>query len=450
MLRRSKLHLDESQSRELHACTGGWPAGVRLATAALHGGADPNAFLGRCSAAPEPVADFLVDEVLAVLPVADRDLLAATSLGGPITADLAAALSGRSDAGEVLDRLSRDTGLVQRGSAGRFRVHPLVPPHLRAALARWEGRAADLHRRSARWWAAHDDPLAAIQHAVRADDTDLLVELVHRFTGLLLVTGHHPVLGQVLSRLGESVVAGDPWLTLTATLTRIEAGGDSAPMDTPGDPVALPADGPEPSQAAARLAVLTSITGLFAAASTADLGATPSPVDVQRSRRRQSGMGRAGSGWRGRPSPAGRRRPGRSHRYLRGGPGAGQRAWLRVPRDAVPGAARKRPGYRRRLPGDDGRCGWCGRGGSRWRLGGVADRDRGPMDARLRSAHAGRAHRGTSAGGRGTPAGRRPCFGRDTCSHCGPCREPLCSTRASGTGGCRRCSRPGPIWARCP
>ena len=94
----------------------------------------------------------------------------------------------------------------------------------------WEGRAADLHRRSARWWAAHDEPLAAIQHAVRADDTDLLVELVHRFAGLLLVTGHHPVLGQVLSRLGESVVAGDPWLTLTATLTRIEAGWDTAPM----------------------------------------------------------------------------------------------------------------------------------------------------------------------------------------------------------------------------
>ena len=301
MLRRSNLHLDESKSRELHACTGGWPAGVRLATAALHRGADPSTFLGRCSDAPEPVADFLVEEVLAVLPVADRDLLAVSSLGGPITADLAATLSGRSDAGEVLDRLSRDTGLVQRGSAGGFRVHPLVPPHLRAALARGEGRAADLHRRSARWWAAHDDPLAAIHHAVRADDTDLLVELVHRFAGLLLVTGHHSVLGQVLIRLGESVVAGDPWLTLTDTLTRIEAGRETVPIDLPSAPIAPPADGSELSRAAARLTVLRSITSLFAALSSADLGATPGPVDEQRSRRDNpewAGLALVGAGGR--------------------------------------------------------------------------------------------------------------------------------------------------------
>ena len=301
MLRRSNLHLDESQSRELHACTGGWPAGVRLATAALHRGADPSTFLGRCGAALEPVADFLVDEVLAVLPVEDCDLLAVTCLGGPITADLAAILSGRRDAGEMLDRLSRETGLVERGAAGRFRVHPLVPPHLRAVRAHWRGRAADLHRRSARWWAAHDDPLAAIQHAVRADDTDLLVELVHRFAGLLLVTGQHAVLGQVLTRLGESVVAGDRWLTLTAALTRIEAGRETAPIDVPGAPVALPADGSAPSQAAVRLTVLRSITGLFAAASTADLGATPGPVDVQRSRRDNpewAGLALVGAGGR--------------------------------------------------------------------------------------------------------------------------------------------------------
>jgi hypothetical protein len=125
MLRRSNLQLDGPQSRELHACTSGWPVGVKLATAVLRGGVDPSTFLQRFAASdPEPAADFLVREVLAVLPVADRDLLSGIGVGGPITDALAAILSGRGDAGEVLDRLARDSGLVERGSAGRFWVHP--------------------------------------------------------------------------------------------------------------------------------------------------------------------------------------------------------------------------------------------------------------------------------------------------------------------------------------
>ena len=284
MLRRSNLQLDGPQSRELHACTSGWPVGVKLATAVLRGGVDPSTFLQRFAASdPEPAADFLVREVLAVLPVADRDLLAGIGVGGPITDALAAILSGRGDAGEVLDRLARDSGLVERGSAGRFWVHPLVPPHLHAEHPARTGRSADLYSRAARWWAAQDDPLAAIQHAMRADDADLLVELVHRFVGLLLVTGHHPVLGRVLSRLDERIVAGDPWLTLSAALTHIEAGQGPATEIEASDRVALPDDSPVRTTAAARLAVLRSITTLFAAASTADLGAAPSPLDLERS-----------------------------------------------------------------------------------------------------------------------------------------------------------------------
>jgi LuxR family maltose regulon positive regulatory protein len=49
MLRRSNLHLDWTQSGGLHACTNGWPTGVRLAAAALRGGADPGTFLQQCA-----------------------------------------------------------------------------------------------------------------------------------------------------------------------------------------------------------------------------------------------------------------------------------------------------------------------------------------------------------------------------------------------------------------
>ncbi len=302
MLRRLDLHLDDAQSQEVHARTGGWPAGVRLAGFALRRGSASSSFLERFAAADsEPKADFLVGEVLAVLPAVDRDLLAAVSIGGPVTTALAVTLSGRRDAGTALDQMARESGLVEHGPADRFRIHPLVRPHLHTEIADRRAWTADLHGRAARWWAEQDDPLAAFQHGVRADNAALLVELVHRFAGLLLVTGRHSVLGRALSRLGVRVVAGDPWLTLCTELTRIEAGEDTPPSGTTGDPIARPADVPGPAETAARLAVLRSVTDLFAAVSTADLGATPGPVNLERGRRDSpewAGLALVGAGGR--------------------------------------------------------------------------------------------------------------------------------------------------------
>lgn len=279
MLRRAGLHLDEAQATEAHACTGGWPAGVRLLGAALRGGSDPTAVLERFAAALDPVADFLVREVLDVLPAADRDLLDAIG-GGPVTPRLAALLSGRSDAGEALERLARETGLVQRLSRAGFRVHPLVPAHLHTGHVGPGGGAA-LPGRAARRPAAEAEPLeAVIRNALRGDDAALLVEVVHRFAGRLLATGGHPALAQLLARLGEKAVADDPWLALCSALTRIEAG-----LEPAGDGPAPRGLGPTPAEAGPRLTVLRSITGVFAGAATGDLGAVPDPVDPERSRR---------------------------------------------------------------------------------------------------------------------------------------------------------------------
>jgi LuxR family maltose regulon positive regulatory protein len=118
---------------------------------------------------------------------------------------------------------------------------------------------------------------AVIRAALRADDAALLVEIVHRSAGLLLASGGHPLLGRVLSRLGETTVADDPWLAHCSVLTRIEAG---QPADRPPMPRARGR-----GSAGLRMAVLRSITGVFAAAAAGDLGAVPGPVDLRRSRR---------------------------------------------------------------------------------------------------------------------------------------------------------------------
>jgi LuxR family maltose regulon positive regulatory protein len=283
-LRRADLDLDTAQVRVIQAGTGGWPAGVRLAGAALRAGADPGSFLKRFAAGDGPAADFLVGEVLTGLPTADRDLLAALGTGEPVTGPLAAVLSGRSDAGRALERLAGESGLVVRRPGARYRVHPLVAPHLLPEQPARGESAAQRRDRAAGWSGTQDDPIVAIRHAVRADDVALLIALVHRFAGRLLVTGNHPLLSRVLSRIGRRAVAADPWLEVCAVLTRVEAEMPAA-LDIPDGHPGVAAAADAGSGAAARLAILRSVAGVFGAASTADLGTAPDPVDLASSRR---------------------------------------------------------------------------------------------------------------------------------------------------------------------
>ncbi|TWF75023.1 LuxR family maltose regulon positive regulatory protein [Pseudonocardia hierapolitana] len=281
LLRRSGLRLTPSQVSEVHGGTRGWPEGVRLSGAALRGRADPHEFLQRLATNTRPLAAFLVDELLATLPSDDREALSTISIGGPVPAELAAALTGRPDAGPLLNRLARETGLVVpvRAPAAPFSVNPLVAALLRAEHSRRTEEHAKLHARAARWWMAQGDPVAAMAQAVRAADEGLLVELVHRCAAALLVTGYHLELRRALSEVGERVVAGDPWLCLCSALLRIETGdatGADADLRRAGE--LFPTE-PDP-----RLAVLRSIAELFDSATAADLAADPHSLDEKQSR----------------------------------------------------------------------------------------------------------------------------------------------------------------------
>jgi LuxR family maltose regulon positive regulatory protein len=280
----SKLQLDVRQTNELHTRIDGWPVGARLACVALRDGADPAPFLHRFAHVAQPTADFLVGEVLAGLPATDRDLLAVISASEPVPVTRDTVLSGRTDADQALNRLVRESGLVVRGPGEQLRVQPLVAPYLRGEHRGMRGRAAERNGQATHLSVAQDDPVGAIRNAVLADDAELVVDMVYRFAGLLLVGGSHPVLGWALSRIDARTVAEDPFLTLCATLARIEAGLMNAPTTATDNPVTPRREKPEQARATDRLAVLRSITGVFAAASTGDLGAAPAALDITRSR----------------------------------------------------------------------------------------------------------------------------------------------------------------------
>jgi LuxR family maltose regulon positive regulatory protein len=234
LLERSSVHLPRQQVEMLHRRTGGWAAGLRLAALGVAGSADRDGFLAQFSGDERSIADYLVGEVLAGLTTDVQEFLRVISISEPIPAGLAAELSGRQDAGSMLDTLEHETALLTATGPQRdsFGIQELLRTHLLADLRRHgPKRAAELHGAAARWWADQHDPTRALDHAVQSHDPGLLTELLHRFAVSLILSGEHRPLRRALDCVGARVVAADPWLALNSALVHVEAGDIPAARD---------------------------------------------------------------------------------------------------------------------------------------------------------------------------------------------------------------------------
>jgi LuxR family maltose regulon positive regulatory protein len=231
LLERSGLRLSPAQVDTLHQRTGGWAAGLRLAALALGRSTDHDAFLDQFSGNDSCVADYLVGEILSRLPEDIQEFLRVISISDPVPAGLAAQLSGREEAGSLLDRLAHQTSLLTAVGPRRdaYRIQELLRTYLIADLHR-QGptRAAQLHTTAAHWWARQNRPISALDHATHSRNPTLLSQLLHRYAIALTLTGHHAPVRRALSSLGAHATASDPWLALTGALTRLEAGELSA------------------------------------------------------------------------------------------------------------------------------------------------------------------------------------------------------------------------------
>jgi LuxR family maltose regulon positive regulatory protein len=227
LLEKSGLCLTPAQVDLLHRRTGGWAAGLRLAAFGVAKSADRDGFLTEFSGDERSVADYLVGEVLSGLPEDVQEFLRVISISEPVPTGLAAELSGREDAGSVLDGLEHQTSLLSPTGRRRdaYIVQELLRTHLLADLRRQgQRRAAGLHGVAARWWAGRPEPVRALDHAARSHDSELLTDLLRRFAVPLIVAGDHKPLRRALASVGAQAVATDPWLALTSALAHLEAG----------------------------------------------------------------------------------------------------------------------------------------------------------------------------------------------------------------------------------
>ncbi|MEV6800601.1 LuxR C-terminal-related transcriptional regulator [Micromonospora rifamycinica] len=229
--------------------TGGWPAGLRFAALAARQQPDPARWAERFGGDHPDVAAYLHAEVLTQLPPPARELLRRCAVGGAVRADLADALTGRTDSGQVLAGLLREGGFLHRDDSDPpwYRPHPMLADLLRQELAGLDERErGGLHRRAADWHADHDRPADALRHALAAGQWD-------RATGLLLT--HWPELVPYERETSHApppppppaeAVRRDPELALAAGTERAYAGDTEAATARLRDAVAAARTLPAP------------------------------------------------------------------------------------------------------------------------------------------------------------------------------------------------------------
>ncbi len=173
-----RLALPPPDLASLHARADGWAVGLRLLATSLNrmtSPADRSAFIGNLMQADRYIFDFLAEEVLNREDPRTRVFLLETSILAELTPRLCQAVTGRDDAGAVLEDLHRRNLFIEylpspgesSGATPTYRYHDLFAAFLRQRLQQEMGsRVATLHARAAR---AQPKPNRAVHHYLHAE-----------------------------------------------------------------------------------------------------------------------------------------------------------------------------------------------------------------------------------------------------------------------------------------
>jgi LuxR family maltose regulon positive regulatory protein len=207
------LDVDPGARDALLRRTQGWMAGLRLAAMRARSDPEPGATITDLAGDEPIVTDYLWDEVLVKQAPATRMFLLRTCIAGQVSGDLADALTGQSGSARTLDRLSRENSFVDvvDRERGEYAYHPLLRQVLTAELHREIPHEIPvLLRRAARWYAAHDHPIASVRCAAEAQDWDYAAQTLAEAGAGVASPGSTADLESVLSLFPADRSSDDP------------------------------------------------------------------------------------------------------------------------------------------------------------------------------------------------------------------------------------------------
>jgi LuxR family maltose regulon positive regulatory protein len=232
------LDVDPGARDALLRRTQGWMAGLRLAAMRARSDPEPGATITDLAGDEPIVTDYLWDEVLVKQAPATRMFLLRTCIAGQVSGDLADALTGQSGSARTLDRLSRENSFVDvvDRERGEYAYHPLLRQVLTAGLHREIPHEIPvLMRRAARWYAAHDQPIASVRCAAEAQDWDYAAQTLAEAGAGVASPGSTADLESVLSLFPADRSADDPAVAAAWAAARLWDGdrdGAAAYLDS--------------------------------------------------------------------------------------------------------------------------------------------------------------------------------------------------------------------------
>ncbi len=214
--------LSDAAVAALAARTEGWAAGLQLAGLSLRGQPDVAAFVAAFTGSHRYVLDYLTEEVLERQSEQVRTFLLETSALQRLSGPLCDAVTGRAGNQAMLEHVER-AGLFLApldDVRGWWRYHHLFADLLRARLNDEQpGRASQLHRTAAGWFAEHGLADDAIRHAVAAGDLTWAARLIEQhFDAVFFLHGEAATIHRWLSALPEDLVRSRPRLLLGQAL----------------------------------------------------------------------------------------------------------------------------------------------------------------------------------------------------------------------------------------
>jgi LuxR family transcriptional regulator, maltose regulon positive regulatory protein len=230
--------LPSREFEALAARTEGWTAGVRLSAMRMERAERPADFVAEFAVDQGSVGEYLMDEVLDLLPEPARRTLVETGFLDVVSGDLADAVTGMSGCGEILAELARTNSFVipLDSARSRFRYHHLLAEILRYLLQRRGSEASRaVFSRAATWFEEQGDLQSAFHWAACARDEVRAVSLLAR--GVLadaFVHGDNLVHSELVDLLPLSVPEGSGDVQATeiatarSTIAALTADGDSA------------------------------------------------------------------------------------------------------------------------------------------------------------------------------------------------------------------------------
>lgn len=202
---------------KLHARTEGWVAAIRLGVLAMSRSQDTAQFIEAFSGSHAAVAEYLAEDVLARQPPEVREFLLRTSLLRSFNASLCDAMTSRRDSTRMLAQLADENLFLVRVDAASesYRYHSLFAGFLQARLA-LEYKADEIdemHRTAGNWYADNNEPVRAIEHALRAD-TPRALDRLQQHAEAILWQGRVRLLARWFDALPEQSLSNRPRLRL--------------------------------------------------------------------------------------------------------------------------------------------------------------------------------------------------------------------------------------------